>query len=168
MTCVLFIRCVIDSFEKALCQLLAESTDEPEMYDMTVEIDNGKRREVAALLRGLDTGGPALLRGLDADGRMMTLTNEVLSSAPVTELGLCHALADAGFDPASSIDVWRLLAGLIDRPTCVMRRDCEHGGYTCSACGRRYSWPDAYDELGDGIEFSYCPVCGTEVREIEC
>lgn len=49
---------------------------------MTVEIDNGKRREVAALLRGLDTGGPALLRGLDADGRMMTLTNEVLSSAP--------------------------------------------------------------------------------------
>lgn len=141
---------------------MAESIDELERHDMTTEIDNGKRREVASSLRSLGTRHKS-----EIEKRMVNLTNEDLGGVLVTELGLYLALADAGFDTATSIDFWRLLAGLIDRPTCVMRRDRERGGYICSACGRRYSWPDAYDELGDGIEFSYCPVCGTEVREIE-
>lgn len=60
-------------------------------------------------------------------------------------------------------NIFKLVADLIDRPTCHMELVCASGGgmgdfYRCSACLNCFAVHGAYDN-----DWRYCPNCGAEV-----
>lgn len=82
---------------------------------------------------------------------------------------ICDAISIA--DPANTFrepeDVYKLIADLIDRPTCrnIYDED-EYGacanGFQCSACGHVVEDYEGYRVHGT---WNYCPNCGKEVLD---
>lgn len=116
----------------------------------TCEVTNKQRHEVAQRLRSLDDTVKDQIKA-----RMARLSNEELATSLVTELGLCIALAECGFDTETSGDFWQLLANLIDRPTCHLVTDTEER-VSCSNCGCSALY------MADA---SFCPDCGSKIIE---
>ena len=126
---------------------------------MVSMITDEKRREVAARLRGLDDSVKA-----EIESRMARLSNKDLAATLVSALGLAVALAGAGFDTRTGGDLWELMAGLIDRPTC--RNVGEDREFECSECGMIWyllDKEDAYSEWAHVRNPPHCPSCACRV-----
>lgn len=110
-------------------------------------ISNDERREIAAILRGLDEridGMPLMCTEQEHDAMVLSAIRAVVGNG----------------------DIFHLLADLIDRPTATATMDYEamEDGipdcriWTCNGC--KESFP-AYR----GLYPTYCPVCGMEIEK---
>ena len=113
-------------------------------------ISDKERREVAAMLRGLDEY---------IDGVPPMCSPQVHNAMALSAI---RAVVGKG-------DIFHLIADLIDRPTCK-NADSHYDVFECSACRCKVEFTaEACDELGNTVHVffvpSYCPSCGAEVVE---
>ena len=108
-------------------------------------ISDSERREIAAILRGLDEridGVPLMCTEQEHDAMVLSAIRAVIGNG----------------------DIFHRLADLIDRPTCQMV-ECtiDYGsrswGMRCTACG------EEFEHMKPSYGWHYCPNCGAEVGE---
>lgn len=108
-------------------------------------IDDKERREVAARLRANHRH--------DSESQGTFIARMVKGSGMVTALYVCR--------------LPKLLADLIDRPTCTIKRGAKSGYPTtwgvCSRCGALVNAERAVSTATEYLPTRYCPNCGAGV-----
>lgn len=118
-----------------------------------MRISDEERREVAKRLRGLDatiTNRNTLEQAVD---KFMKAVRGDIPFSPIrySVRNLC-GLAD-------------ILADLIDRPTCSIKRGYQTTWGVCSRCGALVNAERAVSTATEYLPTRYCPNCGVEVAE---
>lgn len=106
---------------------------------------NEKRREVAAKLRGLDEridGVPLMCTEQEHDAMALSAIRVVVGKG----------------------DIFHLLADLIDRPTCSIKRGYQTTWGVCSRCGALVNAERAVSTAIEYLPTRYCPWCGKEIE----
>lgn len=105
-------------------------------------ISNDERREIAAIMSGLDEridGVPLMCTEQEHDAMVLSAIRSIIGEG----------------------DVFHLLADLINPPTCKNLATHLVDELVCSACGERVDI--SYLDSDDDYRVRYCPGCGAEV-----